>query len=96
MSELTGPQRRRAEWALANTVEDAERRATHLVRSAEGPSEEMAEMLEAAAEVVVSRMGSLAAASIWADAARLTPDGPGATGSTATGSWRTCRGGTLA
>jgi DNA-binding CsgD family transcriptional regulator len=76
LSELTGSQRRRAEWALANTVEDAERRASHLVRSAEGPSEEMAERLEAAAEIVVSRMGSLAAASIWADAARLTPDGP--------------------
>ena len=95
LSELTGSQRRRAEWALANTVEDAERRATHLVRSAEGPSEEMAEMLEAAAEIVVSRMGSLAAATIWADAARLTPDGP-ATSSTATSVWRTCRGGTLA
>ena len=76
LKELTGAERRKTEWALASTVNDAERRATHLVRSVEGPSVEVADMLESAAKTVASRMGSLAAAGIWADAARVTPGGP--------------------
>ena len=76
LTQLSGSERRRIEWAFASSVEDPERRAVHLVCSTPGPSLRISALLEEAAEEVVRRRGPLAAAGIWADAARVTPAGP--------------------
>ncbi len=76
LAQLSGSERRRIEWAFASIVEDPERRAIHLVGSTHGPSLRVSALLEDAAREVVSRRGPLAAAGIWADAARVTPGGP--------------------
>ncbi len=76
LSQLSGSERRRIERALASVVDDPERRAIHLVGSTQAPSLRISALLEEAAEEVVSRRGPLAAAGIWADAARVTPAGP--------------------
>ncbi len=76
LTQLSGSERRRIEWAFASIVEDPERRAVHLVGSTQGPSLRISALLEEAAKEVESRRGPLAAAGIWADAARVTPAGP--------------------
>jgi DNA-binding CsgD family transcriptional regulator/tetratricopeptide (TPR) repeat protein len=76
MSALSAADRRRVHAALAEVTADPERRAAHLVASAAGVSATVGDALEAAAIAVAARLGSLGAASIWRDAAVLTPQGP--------------------
>lgn len=76
LSVLPASDRRRVHAALAEVTEDPERRAAHLVASAAGVSAVLGDALEAAAEEVGVRLGSLGAAGIWRDAALLTPPGP--------------------
>ncbi len=76
LTQLSGTERRRIEWAFATIVDDPERRAVHLLRSTQGPSQRISALLEEAAKELISRRRSLAAAGTWADAARVTPAGP--------------------
>ncbi len=76
LGQLSGSERRRVEWAFASVVDDPERRSVHLIGSTQGPSARISALLEAAAQEVERRRGPLAAAGIWADAARVTPAGP--------------------
>ena len=76
LAQLSGSERRRIEWAFASIVEDPERRAIHLVGSTPRPIAARQRFARRRREEVVSRRGPLAAAGIWADAARVTPAGP--------------------
>ena len=76
LQALDGPDRRRVHRALAEVISDSEHRASHLVASAAGLSSELADQLEKAATETAERTGTAAAATIWADAADLTPPGP--------------------
>ena len=59
---------------LADVVGDIEERARHLALAVEEPSEPVAAALEKAAVQARSRGATAAAAALWADASRLTPD----------------------
>ncbi len=66
-------ERRRAHQRLAEVVSDPEERARHLALSAEGPSEDVAAALHAAAARAHDRGARLAAAELYELAATLTP-----------------------
>jgi DNA-binding CsgD family transcriptional regulator len=68
-----GPaERRAAHRALADEVQDADRRAWHLATAATGPDEEAASALESSAERTLRRSGYAAAAEALDRAARLS------------------------
>ena len=72
-SEMKPEQRRRAHQRLAEMAEDVEDRAWHLALSTDRPSDEIAGMLDRAAEHAASRGAQDEAAALAAQAARLTP-----------------------
>lgn len=67
--------RRELHRRLAEAVGSSEERARHLALAATGPDEQVAAILEGAAEEAGSRGASEAAADLWEQAARLTPSG---------------------
>ena len=66
--------RRSVHRALAGVVTDAEERARHLARAADGPDAAVAAELDGAAEQAASRGATAAAAELFELAAELTPD----------------------
>ena len=70
----SAPERRAAHEALAETVDDARRRAWHLAIAAVAPDEEVASALEAAGVDARTRGGSAAAAAAFERAAELSVD----------------------
>ncbi|WP_221761930.1 AAA family ATPase [Nonomuraea sp. WAC 01424] len=77
----TGEQRRHAHQALAVLLADRpERRAWHLAEAAEGPDEEVAALLQAAAHANLLRGDGVRAITLLLRAAELSPDGIGRAG----------------
>jgi DNA-binding CsgD family transcriptional regulator len=72
-AEMTLNQRRHVHQRLGAIVEEIEERAWHLALGAEGPSEEIAEILGGAAEHAASRGAPASAAVLEEQATRLTP-----------------------
>jgi DNA-binding CsgD family transcriptional regulator len=70
----SAPERRAAHEALADSVQDARRRAWHLAIAAVAPDEEVASALEAAGIDARGRGGSAAAAAAFERAAELSVD----------------------
>jgi DNA-binding CsgD family transcriptional regulator len=66
-------ERRALHRLLAERVESSEEQARHLALAAAGPDEDVAAMLDGAAEEALARGASEAAADLWEQAARLTP-----------------------
>ena len=73
MSLASAAERRSADQALAAATRSPDARARHLANAAEGPDETVAAALARAAEVARNRGGTLDAASLYQEAARLTP-----------------------
>ena len=71
--EMTLNQRRQAHRRLGAIVGEIEEHAWHLALGADGPSEEIAEILDGAAEHAGSRGAPESAAALEEQAARLTP-----------------------
>jgi tetratricopeptide (TPR) repeat protein len=74
-AEMTLNERRHVHERLGAITEDVEEFAWHLALGAEGPSEEIAEILDGAAEHAGSRGAPASAAVLEEQAARLTPAG---------------------
>jgi DNA-binding CsgD family transcriptional regulator len=72
-SQLTLDERRELHGRLAAVVDDVEQRARHLALATEGPDEEVAAALEAAAEAAAAHGGWAAAAELYELAAARTP-----------------------
>lgn len=72
-SEMRLSERRRVHWRLGAVAEDIEERAWHLALGASAPSEEIADMLDRAAEHAAARGAPGEAATLTEHAARLTP-----------------------
>ena len=74
----TNAERRRAHRQLAGgLVEEPERRAWHLAEATSGPDEEVAQLLEQAAQQTLRRGDAVGAVGILMRAAELSPAGPG-------------------
>ena len=70
---VTAAERRRLHRRLAEVVSDPEERARHLALGAEGPDDEVADMLEDAARRAAARGAAAEAAELAELAVRLTP-----------------------
>lgn len=73
-AQMLPAERRQLHARLAAIIDDVEERARHLAAAAEQPDSEVASALDAAASRARSRGAPAAAAELWAEAARLTPD----------------------
>lgn len=71
--DLPADQRRELHLRLADVVGDPEQRAWHLARGTEGPDEEIAAALDAAAQRAAARGAPETAAALCRQASRLTP-----------------------
>jgi ATP/maltotriose-dependent transcriptional regulator MalT len=74
VAAMIGPRRRRQlHRQLADLVSDPEERARHFALAADGPSADVADLLEASARLARARGAPIAAAELAEDAVRLTP-----------------------
>ena len=76
LASLSSGDRRMVHRALAGATPAPEERALHLVRSCTGPTEAIAEEIDAIAAELSERLGAVSAAGVWLEAARLSLPGP--------------------